>query len=388
MPTPSFTPPPRLLLGPGPSMVHPRVLAAQALPLLGHLDPEFLKLMDKTKEMLRQVFRTTNPFTLPISGTGSAGMEAAFVNFLKPGDRVVIGVNGVFGTRMCEVAYKYGAEVERVVKPWGQVFSPDDFKPALAKGKPKLLAVVHAETSTGAWQPMEGLGDLAHHAGALLLADTVTSLGGVPVEIDTWGVDISYSGTQKCLSAPPGLSPFTISPRAQEALRARAAAGPLFPGQTPPPSNPNSVQSWYLDLSQLDRYWGTDRVYHHTAPISAIYGLYEALVVALEEGLEARFARHAAASARLWKNLNPLGLASGTQEGHRLPQLNTPTVPAGVDEPAVRKTLLEKEGIEIGGGLGELKGKIWRIGLMGYSATTENADRVAAALAAALPVRA
>ena len=241
-------------------MVDPVVLAAQALPLIGHLDPEFLKLMDRIKEMLRHVFQTNNPFTMPISGTGSAGMEAAFVNFLQPGDRVVIGVNGVFGTRMTEVAFKYGAQVERVTKPWGQVFSPDDFMPALRKGSPKLLAVVHAETSTGAWQPMEGLSKLAHDHGALLLVDTVTSLGGVPVTVDTWGADIVYSGTQKCLSCPPGLAPLTLSPSAREALSRRAQTASLFPDTTPPPSNPNSIQSWYQDLTQLDKYWGEARV--------------------------------------------------------------------------------------------------------------------------------
>ncbi len=375
VPTPSFTPPARLLLGPGPSMADPRVLAAQALPLIGHLDPEFLKLMDRTREMLRQVFRTANPFTLPISGTGSAGMEAAFVNFVKPGDRVVVGVDGAFGGRMCEVAYKYGAQVERVVKPWGQVFSPDDFKPALAQGGVKLLAVVHAETSTGAWQSMEGLGALAHDAGALLLMDCVTSLAGVPVEVDRWGVDIAYSGTQKCLSAPPGLSPFTLSPRAIEALKARAAVGPLFPGQSIPPSNPNSIQSWYLDMTQLEKYWGADRVYHHTAPISAIYGLHEALALVLEEGLDARFARHAANAARLWAGLKTLGCTPWAAEGHRLPQLNAVTVPAGVDEVKARKALLDDHGIEVGGGLGELKGKIWRVGLMGFSSSPANVAR-------------
>lgn len=387
VPTQPFAPPSRLLLGPGPSMVDPRVLAAQALPLVGHLDPSFLSLMDDVKAQLRTVFRTANPFTLPISGTGSAGMEASFVNFIRPGDRVVIGVNGVFGARMCEVAYKLGAEVDRVVKPWGQVFSPEDFTPALSRGAPKLLAVVHAETSTGALQPMEGLGALAHDHGALLVVDTVTSLGGIPVEVDGWGADIVYSGTQKCLSCPPGLSPLTISPRAQVAMKARAAAGPLFPGQTVPPTNPNSVQSWYLDLAQLDRYWGSDRVYHHTAPISAIYGLHEALRLVLEEGLEARCARHVRNSAALIEGLAKLGSTPFAAAGHRLVSLNAMTVPAGADDAAVRKALLEKHGIEIGGGLGDLKGRIWRIGLMGASSTEDHVRRLLAALSTELSTR-
>jgi alanine-glyoxylate transaminase/serine-glyoxylate transaminase/serine-pyruvate transaminase len=353
-------------------MVPPEVLAAQALQLIGHLDPEFIRLMERIKGLLRHVFRTENVFTLPVSGTGSAGMEAAFVNFIRPGDQVVIGVNGVFGTRMTEVAYKYGAEVTRVIKPWGRVFQPDDFKNALAKGRPQLLAVVHAETSTGAWQPIEGLGDLAHEHGALLLVDTVTSLGGIPVSTDEWKADIVYSGTQKCLSCPPGLAPLTLSGRAITAMKKRAASGPVFPGLTPPPSNPNSIQSWYLDLLQLERYWGQDRVYHHTAPISNLYGLHEALRLVVEEGLEARFARHAKMAAALWAGLSVPGLRPWAEEGRRLPTLNAVTVPDGIDEVAVRKALLDRHSIEIGGGLGELKGKIWRVGLMGHSARAEN----------------
>ncbi len=377
----AFTPPNRLLLGPGPSPADPRVLAAQAMPLVGHLDPAFLGLMDGVKAMLRDAFRTANPFTLPISGTGSAGMEAAFVNVLRPGDRVVVGVNGVFGTRMCEVAYKCGASVERVVKPWGRVFEPADFKPALGTGRTKVLAVVHAETSTGAQQPMDGLGALAREHDALLLVDTVTSLGGVPVELDAWGADIAYSGTQKCLSAPPGLSPFSLSPRAQDALRDRAKAAPLHPGLVAPPSNPNTIQSWYLDMMQLDKYWGADRVYHHTAPISAIYGLHEALRLVMEEGLDARFARHARSAARLWAGLGALGLKPWAEAGHRLPMLSTVTVPEGVDELVVRKALLDEHGIEIGGGLGELKGRVWRVGLMGHGSRPENVDRFLEAFA-------
>lgn len=365
-------------------MVDPAVLAAQQLPLIGHLDPEFIKIMDRVKEMLRTVFQTGNTFTLPISGTGSAGMEAAFVNFLLPGDRVVIGVNGVFGTRMAEVAYKCGARVERVTKPWGQVFSVDDLAPAMRSGRPKVLAVVHAETSTGARQPMEGLGKLAHDSGALLLVDTVTSLGGVPVSVDDWGADIVYSGTQKCLSCPPGLAPLTLSPLALDALKERAAAPSPFPGTAALPSRPNSIQSWYLDLMQLEKYWGQDRVYHHTAPVSNLYGLHEGLRIIVEEGLAARFARHDANSRALWAGLAALGLKPWAQEGHRLASLNAVTVPDGADETAVRRILLDRDSIEIGGGLGELKGKIWRVGLMGHSSRAENVLRFLEAFTAAL----
>ena len=383
---PAFVPPSRLLMGPGPSNVDPRVLAAQAAPLLGHLDPAFVALMERIKELLRFAFRTRNEFTVPVSGTGSAGMEAAFVNFVRPGDRVVVGVNGVFGTRMAEVAWKLGARVERVEKPWGQVFSPDDFRASLRESA-RILAVVHAETSTGARQPVEGLAKLAHEAGALLLVDTVTSLGGVPVEVDAWEADIVYSGTQKCLSVPPGLAPLTLGPRAMEAMKERAVAGPVFPGSPPPPSGPNSILSWYLDMMQVAKYWGAERVYHHTAPISALYGLYEGLRIIEEEGLEARWARHERNSRALWAGLSVLGLKPHAQEGFRLPSLNAVTVPEGVDEVAARKELLERHDIEIGGGLGALKGRIWRVGLMGHTSRPENVLRFLEAFTGVLSSR-
>jgi alanine-glyoxylate transaminase/serine-glyoxylate transaminase/serine-pyruvate transaminase len=371
MPQPAFAPPPRLLMGPGPSNVDPRVLSAQAAPLVGHLDPSFVGLMERIKELLRYAFRTRNEFTVPVSGTGSAGMEAAFVNFVRPGDRVVVGVNGVFGTRMCEVAWKIGARVERVEKPWGMAFSPDDFRAALREPA-RILAVVHAETSTGALQPIEGLSALARNAGALLLVDTVTSLGGVPVEVDKWEADVVYSGTQKCLSVPPGLAPLTLNARAMEAMKERASA----PGPTPPPpSAPNSIMSWYLDMMSIAKYWGAERVYHHTAPVSALYGLYEGLRLIEEEGLEARWARHEMNSRALWAGLSVLGLKPHAQEGCRLPSLNAVAVPEGVDEAAARKELLDAHGIEIGGGLGQLKGRIWRIGLMGHTSRAENVRR-------------
>ena len=348
----AFAPPARVLLGPGPSDVHPRVLAALAAPLVGHLDPVFVAMMEEVKSLLRFVFATENALTIPISGTGSAGMEACVVNLVEPGDEVVVGVNGVFGTRLAEVATRAGATVTRVEAPWGRVVRAEQVEAALRNCRqPKLVALIHAETSTGAWQPLEDAARLAHDHDALFLADCVTSLGGAPVEIDRWGIDAAYSGTQKCLSCPPGLSPITFGPRAVEALRRR---------KTP-------VQSWYLDLTLLERYWGEERVYHHTAPISMNYALREALRLVAEEGLAARFARHRANHEALAAGLASLGLAFASEEGHRLPMLNAVTVPDGMDEARVRRRLLDAHGIEIGGGLGPMKGRVWRIGLMGES---------------------
>ena len=348
----AFAPPARVLLGPGPSDVHPRVLAALAAPLVGHLDPVFVAMMEEVKSLLRFVFATENALTIPISGTGSAGMEACVVNLVEPGDEVVVGVNGVFGTRLAEVATRAGATVTRVEAPWGRVVRAEQVEAALRNCRqPKLVALIHAETSTGAWQPLEDAARLAHDQGALFLADCVTSLGGAPVEIDRWGIDAAYSGTQKCLSCPPGLSPITFGPRAVETLRRR---------KTP-------VQSWYLDLTLLERYWGEERVYHHTAPISMNYALREALRLVAEEGLAARFARHRANHEALAAGLASLGLAFASEEGHRLPMLNAVTVPDGMDEARVRRRLLDAHGIEIGGGLGPMKGRVWRIGLMGES---------------------
>jgi alanine-glyoxylate transaminase/serine-glyoxylate transaminase/serine-pyruvate transaminase len=364
-----FNPPDRLLLGPGPSQVHPRVLRAMSAPLIGHLDPAFVQMMEEVKDLLRVVFATKNPLTIPISGTGSAGMEACLVNLLEPGDEFVVGVNGVFGTRMAEVAERAGAVVRRVEAPWGKIVRPEQFEAALKNAtKPKLVAVVHAETSTGAWQPLPEIATLAHDHGALMLADCVTSLGGVPVLIDEWGIDAAYSGTQKCLSCPPGLSPITFSPRAVDVVKARKT----------------KVQSWYLDLSLLAQYWGEERVYHHTAPITMNYALREALRLVVEEGLEARFARHRRNHEALAAGLAPLGLALAAEVGHRLPMLNAVTVPDGVDEAKVRGRLLTEHGIEIGGGLGPMKGKVWRIGLMGESSRRASVLSVLAALEDAL----
>jgi alanine-glyoxylate transaminase / serine-glyoxylate transaminase / serine-pyruvate transaminase len=360
--------PNRLLLGPGPSPVPPRVLTALAHPTIGHLDPGFLALMDEVRDRLRTVFGTTNEMTLAMSGTGSAGMETVIVNLVEPGDRVVVAVNGVFGGRLAEVARRAGGEVTTVDTPWGQTVDRAALRAAIAERSPKLVAVVHAETSTGALTPLDGLADEVRAKDGLLIVDCVTSLGGLPVEIDANGVDAAYSGTQKCLSCPPGLSPVTLGPRAVAKLDQRKT----------------KVPSWYLDLTLLKSYWGQERAYHHTAPINMLYGLHEALAIVLEEGLAARYARHRDAHARLAAALGSLGLAFVSQDGFRLPMLNAIAAPAGVDEAAVRKRLLEHHAIEIGGGLGAFKGKAWRIGLMGHGATADSVERVAAALRAEL----
>ena len=315
--------------------------------------------------MLRQVFLTQNEMTFPVSGTGSAGMEFCFVNLLEPGDEVIIGVNGVFGTRMCDVAERCGAKVVRVEAPWGNIIEPKPIADALGKvAKPKFVAIVHAETSTGALTPVEEISRLAHEAGALFLLDTVTSLGGCPVRIDEWAVDAVYSGTQKCLSCPPGLSPVSLSPRALEIAKQRKT----------------KVQSWYLDVNLLSSYWGQERVYHHTAPVSMNYALHEALRLVLTEGLENRWRRHEQNHLALRTGLGALGMKIVSQAGHQLWQLNAVGVPDGVDESAVRKQLLAGYNIEIGAGLGPLKGKIWRIGLMGETSSRENVETVLAAL--------
>lgn len=361
--------PRRVLLGPGPSNVHPRVLRALSTPLVGHLDPVFIGLMEETKTLLRQVFQTENALTLPISGTGSAGMETCFVNLVEPGNEVVVGVNGVFGTRMADVVERCGGTPVVIETEWGRVFTPDDVRAGLARcTRPKLVALVHAETSTGAWQPLDGMAQIVHDAGALLLVDAVTSLAGCPLKIDEWGIDACYSGTQKCLSCPPGLAPVTFSPAAQDAMRRRQ----------------HKVQSWYLDLSMLEKYWGEDRVYHHTAPISMNYALREALRLVCEEGLEARYRRHERNHRALAAGLAALGMGLAAQDGHRLWMLNSVTIPDGVDDRSVRRQLLETYGIEIGAGLGAFAGNVWRIGLMGESSTQANVELVLNALESVL----
>jgi alanine-glyoxylate transaminase/serine-glyoxylate transaminase/serine-pyruvate transaminase len=359
-----LNPTPRLLMGPGPSDVHPRVLRALAAPVVGHLDPQFLEVMNQTQDLLRAAFQTANPLTLSVPGTGMAGMETCLVNLLESGDRAVVCVNGFFGQRLADIAGRAGAAVTTLERPWGEVFDPQQLRETLQRVRPRVLAVVHAETSTGAWQPAEELGALCHEFDTLLVLDTVTSLGCVPVRLDAWGVDAAYSCSQKGLSCPPGLAPVSFSPRAAEAIRRRKT----------------KVQSWYLDLTLLERYWGAERLYHHTAPISMVYALREGLCVALEEGLEARWARHLRNHQALKAGLTALGLAYVAVEGRQLPQLNTVRIPPGVDDAAVRRQLLNEFDIEIGGGLGDFKGKAWRIGLMGHGSRPNNVLLFLAAL--------
>ncbi len=360
---------PRMLMGPGPSDVHPRVLEAMSQPTIGHLDPQFLDCLNDIRDMLKQVFRTGNSLTLAVSGTGSAGMETCLVNLVEPGDKVLVCVNGVFGQRMSDVAGRAGAEVVTSERPWGEVFTPDEVVEVMrARGPFKVVGIVHAETSTGAAQPIAPISEVVHGNGALLLVDTVTSLGGMEVEVDGWEVDACYSGTQKCLSCPPGLSPVTFSAAAAAAMEAR---------QT-------KVQSWYLDMSMVREYWGTERLYHHTAPINMNYALHEALRIVLEEGLEARWERHARHHRALKAGLEAMGIRYLADPEHQLPMLNAVAAPEGVDEGEVRKRLLEEFDIEIGAGLGEFKGRAWRIGLMGESATERHVTSVLSALGRAL----
>ena len=345
-------------MGPGPCNPYPEATAGLSRPMLGHLDPEFIGILDETCDRLRAVWRTSNPLTLPVSGTGSAGMEATFVNLVGPGDTVVVGVNGLFGERMCDVAARCGAEVVRVDFPWGRPVEPDALLDA--HPSPKLIALVHAETSTGVRNDVAAVA--AGKGDALVLADCVTSLGGIPVDIDAWGVDVAYSGTQKCLGVSPGLAPVTVSPRAWE----RRVARP---------------QSWYLDLGMIGDYTaGATRKYHHTAPIAMIMSLHAGLGAVLDEGLDAAFTRHAECGALLQEGLQKMGLELWAAEGHRLPQLTTVVVPDGVDDGAVRRTLLSRYGIEIGGGVGSWAGKIWRIGCMGHTARIRNVTLLLAAL--------
>ncbi len=353
-----FLPPRRLLLGPGPSMVHPRVLHALSTPLLGHLDPAFVTVMDDIQTLLRQTFATTNQFTIALSGTGSAGMEASIVNLVEPGDSVIVGVNGVFGSRLATMVERCGGNAIRIEAPWGCIVEPDAIAEALQRSGPvKAVGLVHAETSTGVWQPIEPVGKLCRAHQALLLVDAVTSLGGVPLQVDEWGIDICYSATQKCLSCPPGLAPLTMNERAMAAVKHRHA----------------NCQSWYLDLALIAEYWSEQkRTYHHTAPISMLYALREALRLIDEEGLPARHARHQLNSDALVAGLIALGLTPLPPAGQRLPMLTCVSVPKHINEAAVRTRLLETFGIEIGGGLGPLKGKVWRIGLMGESCTQAN----------------
>ena len=353
-----FIPPRRLLLGPGPSLVHPRVLRALSTPLLGHLDPVFLTVMNDIQSSLRMIFETEHRFTIAISGTGSAGMEASIVNLVEPGDAVIVGINGIFGTRLASVVDRCGGKAIRVEAPWGECIQPDAVEHALVRSGPvKAVAIVHAETSTGAWQPLEDIGALCRRHDALFVVDAVTSLGGLAVGVDRLGIDVCYSGTQKCLSCPPGLSPFTMSERALATVKARRLP----------------CQSWYLDMGLIAEYWTeSSRAYHHTAPISMLYGLREALRLIEEEGLSARYKRHQINSNALLAGLEVLGLVPLPPAGRRLPMLNCVMLPAQIPEADIRARLLSQYGIDIGGGLGPLKGKVWRIGLMGESSTEAN----------------
>ena len=361
---PEINMPPRILLGPGPSMVDPRVLKAMATPLVGHLDPSFIELMDHTQALLRYVFETDNEMTFPVSGTGTAAMEAAVANMVEPGDPVLVCINGYFGMRLADMARRYAGQVETITCPWGGVFSPEEVKEALDRRPAEVVAIVHAETSTGALQPLDEIAEVVHQQGGIMIVDAVTSLGGVPVQVDDTGIDVCYSGSQKCLSCPPGASPITLNPRAVEKLRQRKT----------------TVPNWYLDLTLLGKYWGNERTYHHTAPISTNYALYEGLRVVAKEGLQNRWTRHRRNAELLWQGLEDLGLELHVPEDYRIPSLTTVRIPAGIDDLKVRRDLLREYNIEISGGLGELAGKIWRIGLMGYSSRKENVLLLLAAL--------
>ena len=355
----------RVLMGPGPSDVHSRVLKAMATPLIGHLDPEFLEVMDDIKAMTQETLQTQNPLTFVVSAPGSAGMETCLVNLLEPGDEAVICIHGVFGNRMADIAERCGAKVIKVEAEWGTPIKVDDVKKALENRSPKLLAIVHAETSTGVLQPLEEISKLTKAAGALFVVDAVTSYCGTDLKVDEWGIDALYSGSQKCLSAPPGLSPVTFSQRAIDVLDNRRT----------------KVQSWFLDLSLVKNYWaGAKRAYHHTAPISAMYAMREALRIVLEEGLENRFKRHQRNHELLRDGLESMGFEFLVEKQYRLPMLNAVHIPDGVNDTDVRKRLLEEYNIEIGGGLGPYAGKIWRIGLMGESSDANHINMLLAAL--------
>ncbi len=346
----------RVLMGPGPSNVPPRVIQAMSAPCVGHLDPYFLSVMDETQSLLRFLFQTQNPLTIPVSGTGTAGMETCLVNLVEPGEDVVVCINGFFGTRMADIVTRLGAQLIRVDGDWGRAIDPEAVRKAVQAGSPKVLAVVHAETSTGVRQPIEDLASIAHNAGALFLVDMVTSLGGMEGAVDSIGIDAAYTGSQKCISCPPGLAPISLSPAAMKAIDKRKSPMPSF----------------YLDMSMVRSYWSAERKYHHTAPINMVYALREALRIVAEEGLETRFARHQLNHRALVAGIEAMGLVMLVPESKRLPMLNAIRIPEGADDAKVRKALLDDFGIEIGGGLGDLRGKIWRVGLMGHTCRRKN----------------
>jgi len=358
-------PPQKVLLGPGPSSVHPRVLQALSLPVMGHLDPAFFQVMDDVCDMLRMVFHTQNTMTLPISSTGTGAMETACANIIEPGDSVLICRNGYFGVRLADIAERCGATVHVMDTPWGKAVDPQMLKDELKKHPGlKAVGVVHAETSTGVLSDVKELVDVIHETGALAIVDAVTSLGGHEVRMDDWGVDICYSATQKCLGAPPGLAPISLSPAAMDVVAKR----------------PTKVQSFYFNLKDLEAYWNQTRAYHHTSPINMTYALREALRMMMEEGLENRIQRHAKVAAALRAGAEALGLSLLAEEGHRLNPLTTISIPEGIEDAKVRRTLLNEYDIEIGGGLGEFAGKAWRIGLMGESAREKNVFALLSAL--------
>ena len=362
-------PPDRTLMGPGPSDVHPRVLRAMSTPLVGHLDPSFIDIMDDVQDLLRYVFRTDSEWTIPVSGTGSASMEAAVTNLTEPGDTVLVPGNGYFGERMASMVSRAGGEAVFVDAPWGEPLDPDDVATAFAEHQPDLFGFIHAETSTGVRQPnVPELTGIAHEHDALVIADTVTSLGGVEFRLDEWGVDAAYSATQKCLSCPPGASPLVLTDRAMAKILDRDA----------------QVRSWYLDVSELQEYWGDERAYHHTAPITNVYALREALRLVAEEGIENRWARHERVAGALRSGVEAMGLALNPDPDYWLPSLNAVVLPDGVDDAAVIDVLLDEHGIEVASGLGDLSGEILRIGCMGHSALPENVLAVVAGLGEAL----
>lgn len=362
---PALDPPDRLLLGPGPSEVHPRVLRAMSAPLIGHLDPAFIEIMGEVQDLLRYTFRTENRWTIPVSGTGSAAMEAAFANLVEPGSTVLVPTNGYFGARMESMARRAGGEVVHVDAPWGRPLDPDDVRAALTAHRPDVFGFVHAETSTGVLQPdVPALTRLAHEHGATVIVDAVTSLGGVELRVDEWEIDVAYSGAQKCLSCPPGASPLTLTDGVFERIRQRS---------TP-------ARSWYLDLGLLEGYWGEERSYHHTAPITNVYALREALRLVAEEGIEERWARHLHVAGALKAGVRAMGLEMLPDDEWWLPSLNAVRVPAGVDASRVTGILLQRDGIEIAGGLGDLAGRIFRIGCMGHACREGNVLRLLAAL--------
>uniref|UniRef100_A0A6B2L705 alanine--glyoxylate transaminase n=1 Tax=Arcella intermedia TaxID=1963864 RepID=A0A6B2L705_9EUKA len=354
-----------MLLGPGPANVDPRVLQSMSSGLVGHLDPYFIEKMEQIKNLLRYIWQTSNEVILPMSGTGSCAMEASLANLVEPGDTVLIAINGYFGERLAEMASRYGANVIPYKRKWGTAFTFNELETKIREVRPTIFAIVHAETSTGVLQPMEGLGEVCKKNGSLLLVDTVTSLGGVPVYVDKWGIDACYSGSQKCLGAPPGLSPLTFSPRAMEKIKNRKT----------------KIATWYMDITLIHSYWATGtRAYHHTAPISMNWSLFEALSIIQEEGLEKRWNRHITNAKYLWEGLKNLGLELLVDESIRLPVLTTVKIPSHIDGTEVIKYLRNKHHIEISGGLGEYKGKAWRIGLMGYNAQPHNVDKLLGAL--------